>query len=85
VRLSPLDTSTAVWPVVPASDDDEEEECGTVGGMGDKAKICPLCPPQIPHDLTQARTWAVVEKPVGNRLSYGMALLINVAIVLHFI
>jgi hypothetical protein len=61
VRLS---TSATNWPTVPAPDDDE---CGAVGGMrigtGNrstrrKAAPLPLCPPQIPHDLTYARTWA---------------------------
>jgi hypothetical protein len=49
------------------------DECGAVGGMrigrGNrstrrKAAPVPLCPPQIPHDLTWARTRAAV---VGSR------------------
>jgi hypothetical protein len=45
---------------------DDDDECGAVGGMSDsgnrstRRKPAPftLCPPQIPHDLTWARTWA---------------------------
>jgi hypothetical protein len=37
-----------------------DDECGAVGGMrtgrGDRSTPVPLCPPQIPHDLT----WAMV-------------------------
>jgi hypothetical protein len=34
----------------------------------------PLCPPQIPHDLTWARTPdRSGRKPATNRLSYGAA------------
>jgi hypothetical protein len=59
VRLSPLSPATTVWPIVPFHD------CGAVGGMrigrGNrntrrKPASVPLCPPQIPHDLTQVRT-----------------------------
>jgi hypothetical protein len=43
-----------------------DDECGAVGGMNcrgnqsirGKPSQVPLCPPQIPHDLTRARTWA---------------------------
>jgi hypothetical protein len=50
--------------ITPALDDDE---CGAVGGMhgrGNKSTQrrpvpMPLCPPQIPHDLTRARNQAV--------------------------
>jgi hypothetical protein len=47
--------------------DDDDDECGAVGGMrigkGNQSirrKLAPLslCPPQVPHDLTWARTWA---------------------------
>jgi hypothetical protein len=45
-----------------------DDECGAIGGMiGSGTKILrrksttvPLCPPQIPHDLTRAWTWATV-------------------------
>jgi hypothetical protein len=44
-------------------DDDDDDKCGAIGGMiarvnrNIRRKIAPvpLCPPQIPHDLTQAR------------------------------
>jgi hypothetical protein len=81
VRLSPLGTSVTIWPIVPAPDDDDE--CGAVGGMrtgrGNRSTQrrpapVPLRTPQIPHDLTWARTR---DRPGGNpgtnRLSYGMA------------
>jgi hypothetical protein len=61
-RLSPLGMSATIWPIVPAPDDDDE--CGLVDGMIGRANRStlriptpePLCPPQIPHDLTRART-----------------------------
>jgi hypothetical protein len=68
VRLSPLGTSATYQPRM--RDDDE---CGAVGGMrigrGNrttrrKPAPVPLCPPQIPHDLTCARTRAAA---VGSR------------------
>jgi hypothetical protein len=45
----------------------DDDECATVGGivgMGNrstwrKPAPVPLCPPQIPHDLTRARIWDV--------------------------
>jgi hypothetical protein len=70
LRLSPLGTAATVWPNVPApddDDDDDDDECEAVGGMrigrGNrstwrKPTPVPLCPPQIPDDLTRARTWA---------------------------
>jgi hypothetical protein len=71
VRLSPLGTSATNWPIVPAPMIDDE--CGAVGGMrigrGNRnirrtPAPVPLCPPQIPHELTWARTSAVA---VGNQ------------------
>jgi hypothetical protein len=56
--------------------DEDDDECESVGGMrigkgnqSDRREPAPapLCPPQIPHDLTLARTRA------ANRLSYGAA------------
>jgi hypothetical protein len=50
-----------------------DDDCGAVGGMkigrGNrstriKPAPVPLCPPQIPHELTWARTWAAA---VGSR------------------
>jgi hypothetical protein len=43
-----------------------DDECGAVGGLigrGDgsarrKPAPVPLCPPQIPHELSWTRTWA---------------------------
>jgi hypothetical protein len=68
--VSELGRSTTNWPVTPAADDDE---CGAVGGMRigkrnrstrRKPALVPLCPPQIPHDLTWVRTRATA---VGSR------------------
>jgi hypothetical protein len=51
----------------------DDDECGAVGRMRigkrnrstrRKPVPSPLCPPQIPHDQTRARTWAVA---VGTR------------------
>jgi hypothetical protein len=63
----------------------DEDDCGAIGGMkigrGNQSTLrkpapAPLCPPQIPHDQTQA--WTPdrrAGKPAINRLSYGVALL----------
>jgi hypothetical protein len=72
-----------VWPIVPVPDDgddddkdDDDDGCGAIGGMRigrrhrstrRKPTLVPLCPPQIPHDLTRARSWRLT------RLSYGTA------------
>jgi hypothetical protein len=48
-------------------------------GRGNRSTVrkpapVPLCPPQIPHDLTWVRTRALRGgKPATNRLSYGTA------------
>jgi hypothetical protein len=69
VRLSPLGTSATISPIV-----DDGDECGAVGGMRigkenrstrRKPAQMPLCPPQIPRDLTWDRTRVVA---VGSRL-----------------
>jgi hypothetical protein len=65
VRLSPLGTAATVWPIVPAPDDDDDDDCGAIGAMrigkgstlGKPAPV-PICPPQIPHVLSRARTRA---------------------------
>jgi hypothetical protein len=53
------------WPIVPAPDDGD---CGAIGGINigrknrstwRKPAPVPLCPPQIQHELTRARTRAV--------------------------
>jgi hypothetical protein len=71
VRMSPLGTLATNWPIVPASDDYYGR--GAVGGMRNgrgnrstrrKPAPVPLCPQQIPHDLTWARTRAAA---VGSR------------------
>jgi hypothetical protein len=68
LTLSPLGTSATNRPTVPAPGDDDDD-CGAVGGMrigrGNrstqrKPAPVPICPPQIPHDLT----WVAV---VGSR------------------
>jgi hypothetical protein len=58
VQLGPLGTSATNWPIVPASDDYEDEEFGGImigrGNLRNRKKPAPvpLCPLQIPHDLT---------------------------------
>jgi hypothetical protein len=60
----------------------DDDECGAIGGMlgrGNRSArrepaAVPLCPPQIPHDLTWTRTRdRRGGKPATNRLSYGTA------------
>jgi hypothetical protein len=65
VRLSPLGTAaTAGLLYQPQMLDDGD--CGAIGGMKigrgnrNKPAPAPLCPPQIPHDQTRARTRAAV-------------------------
>jgi hypothetical protein len=72
VTLSPHGTSASTWPIVPALDDDddndEEYECGAVtmkigrGNRSTQRRLAPvsLCPPQIPHNLTWAWTQAAM-------------------------
>jgi hypothetical protein len=64
LRLSPLDTSATNWPMVPAPDGDDDDECGAIGGIRigrgtqstrRKPALVPLCPPQITYYLTRAR------------------------------
>jgi hypothetical protein len=64
VRLSPLGTAATTGPLYqPQMIDDDD--CGVIGGMkigrGNRSTRripapAPLCPPQIPYDLTRART-----------------------------
>jgi hypothetical protein len=72
VRLSPLGTEATNWPIVSAQMIDGDD-CGVIGGMrigrGNrstrrKPDPVPLCPTQIPHNLTRARTRAAA---VGSR------------------
>jgi hypothetical protein len=67
VRLSPLGTSATNWPTLPAPDDGAFR--GMRIGRGNrstrkKPAPVPLCPPQILHYLTWARTRAAA---VGSR------------------
>jgi hypothetical protein len=77
VRLSPLGTSATNWPIVPARMIDDDE-CGAVGGInvGRRSRNSwkqpapvSLCPPQIPHHLTRARTLAADYPP---KLLHGL-------------
>jgi hypothetical protein len=78
VRLSPLGTvATTGLLYQPQMIDDGD--CGAIGGMKigrrnrsirRKPAPVPLCPPQIPHDQTRARTWTTevgswLEPPQG--------------------
>jgi hypothetical protein len=66
----------------------DEDDCGAIGGMkigrGNRSTRrkpgpAPLCPPQIPHDQTRARTpGRRGGKPPTSRLSYGAALRVNI-------
>jgi hypothetical protein len=69
-------TEAIYWIIAQApdddDDDDDDDECGAVSGMlprGNQSILrkpasVPLCPPQIPHDLTRDRTQTAA---VGNR------------------
>jgi hypothetical protein len=56
--MGPLGISAINWPIVPATNDNKNEEFGGIMiGRGNrntrrKPAAVPLCPPQIPHDLT---------------------------------
>jgi hypothetical protein len=78
VRLSPLGTSATIWPIVEPRM--IYDECGAVCGMrigkGNrstqrKPASVPLCPPQIPHNLTWTRTRPAA---LGSRLLTAWAL-----------
>jgi hypothetical protein len=52
-------------PNVTALDDDKSGSIGEMLGRGNRSTrrnpaAVPLCPPQIPYDLTRTRTWAAV-------------------------
>jgi hypothetical protein len=76
-RPSLLDMWATIWPIVPVPNDDDDgdgdDDCGAVGGMmwkenqsiQRKPATVPLCPTQIPHDLTQARTQAAAKGSRG--------------------
>jgi hypothetical protein len=65
VRLSPLGTAATNWPIVPAPDDRwvwiiwRNDNWQGKPKYSEKTAPVPLCPPQIPHDVTCARTRAV--------------------------
>jgi hypothetical protein len=81
VRLSQFGTAATTGLLYqPQTIDDGD--CGAIGGMkigrGNrstriKPAPVPLCPSQIPHDLTRARTQGPGGKPATNRLSYSVA------------
>jgi hypothetical protein len=72
VRLSPLGTA-ATSGLLYQPQMMYDVDCGAIGGMNmgrgnrsnrRKPAPVPLCPPQIPHDQTRARTW---DAAVGSR------------------
>jgi hypothetical protein len=69
-RMHPIGVKS-IWLIVLAPDDGWLYECGTIGMIGRgnwstrrKPAPVPLCSPQIPHDMTWARTCAAA---VGSR------------------
>jgi hypothetical protein len=67
VRLSPLGTAATTGLLYQLQMTDDDDDCGAIGGMkigrgnrNTRRKPAPvsLCPPQILHDLTWARTRA---------------------------
>jgi hypothetical protein len=74
-------TAAISWLIIPALDDGDD--CGVISGTnewlgnrntGRKPSPVPLCPPQIPHELTWDRTRSLRGgKPATDRLSYGTA------------
>jgi hypothetical protein len=82
VGLSPLGTA-ATSGLLYKPQMIDEGDCGAISGMkisrGNrstrrKPAPAPLCPPEIPHDQTRARTpGRRGGKPATNRLSYGAA------------
>jgi hypothetical protein len=56
-RIGPLGRSATNWPTEPAPGDYDDGEIGGMIGKGNrstrrKPALVPLCPPQIPYDLT---------------------------------
>jgi hypothetical protein len=56
VRLSPLGTTATVWPIVAAPDDRWNANWQGNRSTRRKPATVPLCPQQIPHELTRAQT-----------------------------
>jgi hypothetical protein len=60
--MGTLGTSASSWPIVPAPGEYEDREFGGMkidrGNRSTRRKPVPLplCPPQIPHDLTGLET-----------------------------
>jgi hypothetical protein len=61
----PLGTAASTGLLYQPQMTDDDDDCGTIGGIrigrgnrSTRRKLAPmpLCPPQIPHDLTWART-----------------------------
>jgi hypothetical protein len=57
VQLGPLGTAAINRPILPAPGDYDDGEFGGMIGRGNRSTRrkpvpVPLCPPQIPHDLT---------------------------------
>jgi hypothetical protein len=77
VTLNPLGTSATNWPIVPAQDDKWMWSSRWKENWQEKPKYSentypvPLCPPQIPHDLTWDWTLAAA---VGSRRLTAWAL-----------
>jgi hypothetical protein len=80
--VRPFVTSATIRPIVPATGmaDGYEAFGGMRIGSGNRTTRnnpgpVPLCPPQIPHDLTWYRTRAAAVRSLAtNHLSYGTAL-----------
>jgi hypothetical protein len=67
--LGPLGAAATNKPIVPFPGDYDDGEFGGMIGRGNRniqrqSASVPLCPPQIPHDLTWAQTRAAA---VGSR------------------
>jgi hypothetical protein len=64
VQVCPLGAAATEWPIAPAPADYDDGEFGGMKiGRGNRSTQRkpvpgPLCPPQIPHDETRARTRA---------------------------
>jgi hypothetical protein len=81
VRLSPLGTAATVWLIVSAPDDRwwwwlwrnrwNKKLAGETDVLGENLPPVLLYPPQIPHDLSRARTQAAA---VGSRRLTGWAM-----------
>jgi hypothetical protein len=79
VQLGPLGMPATNWPTVLAPGDYDDGEFGGMmiarGNRRTRRKPAPvpLCPPQIPLDLTGREPGPPLGKPPTNHLSYGTA------------